>query len=158
MTAATERTRVPAPQRGATGAGRPRPKRRIGAYAFLTIAAIFWISPVLWTLYTALRPVADTDAHGYFSWARTVTLSNFIDAWNQGDVLHYFLNSVYITVPAVILTLFLSSCVAFVVSRWSFKFNLVMLLVFTAGNLLPQQVFLAPLFKVYLAISVPGWL
>jgi len=136
----------------------PRPKRKVGAYVFLTIAAIFWIAPVLWTLYTALRPVSDTDEHGYFSWPRMLTLDNFINAWNQGDVIHYFLNSLYITVPAVIVTLFLSSCVAYVVSRWSFKFNLAMLLIFTAGNLLPQQVFMAPLFKMYLWISVPDWL
>lgn len=158
MTAATGR-RVPAELDADAGrANQPRTKRRVGAYVFLTIAAIFWITPVLWTLYTALRPVSDTDAHGYFSWPRMLTLDNFIDAWNQGDIIHYFLNSVYITVPAVLLTLFLSTCVAYVVSRWSFRFNLVMLLIFTAGNLLPQQVFLAPLFKVYLAISVPDWL
>lgn len=158
MTATNDRVTATVTELRAGGATASRAKRRVGAYVFLTVAAVFWIAPVLWTLYTALRPVSDTDAHGYFSWPRMLTLENFVDAWNQGDVIHYFLNSVYITVPAVILTLFLSTCVAFVVSRWSFRFNLAMLLIFTAGNLLPQQVFLAPLFKVYLAISVPDWL
>jgi multiple sugar transport system permease protein len=140
----------PGPQR--------KKERRIGSYVFLTIAAIFWIAPVAWTLYTSFRPVSDTDAHGYFSLPHQLTFANYENAWVQGDVIHYFLNSVYITVPAVIVTLFLSTSAAFVLSRFSFKFNLVMLLIFTAGNLLPQQVFLAPLFKIYLWIAVPDWL
>lgn len=44
----------------------------------------------------------------------------------------------------MLLTLFLSSCVAFYVSRFDFRVNLFLLLVFTAGNLLPQQVIITP--------------
>jgi multiple sugar transport system permease protein len=39
--------------------------------------------------------------------------------------------------------------VAFAVSRFSWRFNLVVLLIFTAGNLLPAQVIIVPLFKLY---------
>ena len=37
--------------------------------------------------------------------------------------------------------------------RLSVRFNLIMLLLFTAGNLLPQQILLAPLFKIYTNIQ-----
>lgn len=157
MTTVLERPSSAAPDNRPT----PKPKRKhrgIGAHIFITVAAIFWITPVAWTLYTALRPLSDTNKHGYFSIARGITLDNFVNAWSMGDIPHYFWNSVIITVPAVLLTLFLSTCVAFVVSRWNTKFTLTMLLIFTAGNLLPQQVFLAPLFKIYLAIPLPEWL
>ena len=36
---------------------------------------------------------------------------------------------------------------AFVVARYSFRFNLVLLGLFTAANLLPQQALLIPLFR-----------
>ncbi|MEO7127153.1 MAG: carbohydrate ABC transporter permease [Nakamurella sp.] len=157
MTTSASDTRPSALREAPPGPARKK-NRRTASYIFLTIAAIFWITPVAWTLYTSLRPVSDTDAHGYFSLAHTLTLENYQNAWVQGDIIHYFLNSVYITVPAVLVTLLLSSSAAFVLSRFSFKFNLTMLLLFTAGNLLPQQVFLAPLFKVYLWITLPDWL
>ena len=52
--------------------------------------------------------------------------------------------------PALILTLFLSSMVAFVCSRFSAGGSTSsLLLVFTAGNLLPQQVIIQPLFQMY---------
>jgi multiple sugar transport system permease protein len=139
-------------------AERPSRRRNLGAYIFLTIAAVFWITPILWAVYLSLRPEEETNRLGYVSLPHSFTLKNYSDAWKQGDILHYFINSLMITVPAVVLTLFLASCVAFVVSRLKLKFNLFMLLLFTAGNLLPQQVFLAPLFKIYNAVAIPTWL
>ncbi len=50
------------------------------------------------------------------------------------------------------MTLLVASMVAFAVSRFSWRFNLVVLLIFTAGNLLPPQVLIVPLFKLYNAI------
>jgi multiple sugar transport system permease protein len=47
---------------------------------------------------------------------------------------------------------------AFVVSRLSFRFNLPLLILFTAGNLLPQQVIITPLYRIYLAIHLPVFL
>ena len=63
-----------------------------------------------------------------------------------------------ITIPAVIITLFLAACVAFVVSRRSFRFNILLLIVFMAANLLPQQVLLTPLFRLYLRIPLPDFI
>jgi multiple sugar transport system permease protein len=71
---------------------------------------------------------------------------------------HFFVNSVIITAPAVIITLLLASGAAFAVSRIGVKFNVAMLILFTAGNLLPQQVIITPLYRMYLAIHVPHFL
>jgi multiple sugar transport system permease protein len=43
--------------------------------------------------------------------------------------------------------------VAFAVSRFTWRFNLLVLLIFTAGNLLPPQVIIVPLFKLYTALK-----
>lgn len=149
---------------GGTPSGRLRPavgggrSGRIATHAFLIVMAVLWLIPLLWTVYVSLRPESDTNQHGYFSIAHSLTFHNYSEAWTQGQLPHLFWNSVKITVPAVIITLFFASCVAFVVARFSFRFNLAMLLLFTAGNLLPQQVLLAPLFKIYTNIQVPSFL
>jgi len=135
-----------------------RSKGRLASSVFVFVLAVLWVTPLVWTIYTSFRTEADTNAHGYLSWSHSFTFSNYSDAWTQGDILQHFKNSVLITVPAVVITLFLASCVAFVVSRFSSRFNLAMLLIFTAGNLLPQQVLLAPLFKIYTNVDVPTWI
>jgi multiple sugar transport system permease protein len=58
----------------------------------------------------------------------------------------------------VLVTLFLASLVAFVICRVSIKINLFLLLMFTAGNLLPQQVIITPLYRLYLLIPLPNWI
>ena len=133
---------------------RPERRRRIRSgrvalYGFLTALALVWLFPLLWGIYTALRPFSDTQHNGYISLPSALNIDNFVNAWNQGDFqLHYF-STLIVTVPAVIVTLLFASMVAFAVSRFTWRFNLFVLLLFTAGNLLPPQVIIVPVFKLY---------
>jgi multiple sugar transport system permease protein len=139
-------------------AGRRWRPGRVAAHVFMIVATLLWITPIVFALYVALRPEEETNRLGYVSIAHKLTLSNFTDAWSQSDMWRYFLNSVFITLPAVVITLVLASAVAFVVSRLNFKFNIALLILFTAGNLLPQQVIITPLYRIYLKIHVPDFL
>ncbi|MEX1170276.1 MAG: carbohydrate ABC transporter permease, partial [Chloroflexota bacterium] len=127
--------------------------RRVLLHAFLTSMAVIWLFPLAWAFYTSLRPFADTQAKGYISAPQTLDFGNFIDAWSRGNFETHYLNTLIITVPAVIVTLILASMVAFAVSRFSWRFNLLVLLIFTAGNLLPPQVIIVPLFKLYTGLK-----
>ncbi|KQX70125.1 ABC transporter permease [Angustibacter sp. Root456] len=135
----------------------PHTGRRVVLYAFLTVMALTWLFPVLWALFNSFRNYDYTSTHGYVSFGG-FTLDNYVNAWRQGDFTKHFLNSVIITVPAVLITLLLASCVAFVVARFSFWFNLPLLLLFTGANLLPQQALLVPLYRLYNSVDIPFWL
>jgi multiple sugar transport system permease protein len=130
----------------------------VAAQLFMLVMAVLWVIPILFALYVALRPQTETNKLGYVSLPRSLTLENFVNAWTQSDMWKFFLNSLYVTVPAVLLTLFMASTVAYVVSRLSFRFNIPLLILFTAGNLLPQQVIITPLYRIYLAVHLPDWL
>ncbi|MFJ8582839.1 carbohydrate ABC transporter permease [Micromonospora sp. NPDC093277] len=149
-------TREPA---AAAPAGRRRPLRpaRLVLHLFLGTVAVGWLFPILWAVLTSLRSYQYTAAHGYVSLGGW-TLDNYVTAWRTAEFGKHFLNSVYITVPAVLLTLFLASCVAFVIARFSWRVNLVLLGLFTAANLLPQQALLIPLFRMFTQIPLPAWM
>jgi len=134
---------------------RPLRPRRIGLYAFLTFMAVTWLFPLLWAAYTALRPYADTLANGYISVATTLTFDNFTRAFTQGQFPTFYINSLIIAIPSVIVTLLVASMVAFAVSRFRWRFNLFFLMLFTAGNLLPPQVIIVPLYQLYLFLPLP---
>jgi multiple sugar transport system permease protein len=134
-----------------------RPRRHYATHLVLIVLAVMWLLPLGWSLYTALRPIESTNAHGYFSIAGPYNFDNFVTAWNQGGFSKYFWNSALITVPTVILTLFFASLMAFAVSRVSWKFNIALLILFTAGNLLPPQVLAAPLFQMFKHLELPYW-
>ncbi len=137
-------------------APRMRPGRVL-AYAILIGTSLLWLTPLLWAVYTSLRPYADTQRNGYVSLAHSLSLTNYSDAWTQANFPHYFRNSMIVTLPAVLLTLLLASFVAFVVSRFRLRWNIALLVMFTAGNLLPQQVIITPVYKLFLLVPVPTW-
>jgi multiple sugar transport system permease protein len=162
MTASSEAPLVAAPaSRNPLTTKRPQgpgsKKGNRGIQIFLAVVALVWIFPVAYAVLNSFRDYAYTSKHGYLSFGG-FTLSNYKNAWEQANFSHTMLNSAYITVPAVLLTLFLSSCVAFVVARFSFKFNLALLGLFTAANLLPPQALLIPVYRMFRAIQVPFWL
>jgi multiple sugar transport system permease protein len=126
---------------------------RLGLYGFLSAMALLWMFPLVWAIYTALRPFSDTQRYGYISLPGEMNFQNFTDAWEQAEIPRAYLNTLLVAVPGVIVTLLLASFVAFAVSTFSWRFNLLVLLIFTAGNLLPPQVIIVPLFKLYNAIG-----
>jgi multiple sugar transport system permease protein len=83
------------------------------AQAFMITATVLWLIPVLFALYVALRPYGETSKYGYVSLPHHLTLSNFVNAWTQPGMWQFFLNSVWITVPAVLVTLFLAPAASF---------------------------------------------
>jgi multiple sugar transport system permease protein len=128
------------------------PPRRLALYGFLTAMSLVWLFPLAWGMYTALRPFSDTQANGYISTPEVINLDNFVNAWNGGDFALHYMSTLVVTIPAVIATLIVASMVAFAVSRFTWRFNILVLLIFTAGNLLPAQVIIVPLYKLYTAL------
>jgi multiple sugar transport system permease protein len=134
----------------------PRSGRRWLLPVFLTVVSLVYLGPLLLALVNSFRDYAYTAQNGYISFGG-FTFDNYKNAWEQADFGLHFANSAIITIPAVILTLFLSCCVAFVVARFSFKFNIALLGLFMAANLLPPQALLIPVYRMFRAIEVPFW-
>ncbi len=157
MTAITERpTRASGATLVAHPTRRPTPPPRVLLHVFLIVISVVWVFPLAWALYNSFRDYSYTSTHGYLSFGG-FTLTNFGNAWSQGDFTRHFLNSAIVTVPSVLLTLLLSSMVAFVVARFSYRFNLALLGMFTAANLLPPQSLLIPIYRLFRAVQVPFW-
>jgi multiple sugar transport system permease protein len=131
---------------------------RVLLYVFIALTALVWIVPIAGAIFASFRPFADTVRDGFFSRPRSLTLDNYRNAWNQGDIPRKCWNTVLILAPALVITLFFSSMVAFVCSRFSWRFNIALLSLFTAGNLLPQQIIIQPLFQFYNRIELPTFL
>ncbi len=153
MTTAT----ATAPARREDRSTRSRSRRRFFLYAFIIVMSLGWLFPVFWAVLNSFRDYAYTSVHGYVSLGGW-TLTNYKDAWSRGNFGLYFLNSAYITVPAVIASLFLASCIAFVLARFNYKFNLTLLGLFTAANLLPPQALLIPVYRMFRAVPMPDYI
>ncbi|MEV0277962.1 carbohydrate ABC transporter permease [Streptomyces sp. NPDC050610] len=139
----------------------PRPRLRpgrLGLHAFLLTVSLAFLAPLLLAVYASLRPYEETAEHGYFSLPRHLSLDYYRQAFSDSGMSRYFANSLLIAVPGVIITLFLASFTAFAVSRLRLRGATLLLIVFTAGNLLPQQVIVTPLYVLFNRVPLPYWM
>lgn len=129
---------------------------RVLLHAFMIAMVVVWLFPLFWAVYASLRPISDTIQNGYLSWpSQGLSLANYQTVFVQAELPYYYLNTLVVVIPGVILTLLLASMVAFACTQFSWRFNLVVLMIFTAGNLLPAQVIIVPLYWIYLNTPIP---
>jgi multiple sugar transport system permease protein len=121
------------------------------------VTSLVFLLPLLYAVYTSLRPYAETARYGYFSLPHGLTFANYAHAWQQSRVLHFLVNTLIIVVPSLLLILLLSSLVAFGLARFGVRGGKWLLILFTAGNLLPQQILLTPLYQSYRLWDDQNW-
>ena len=137
-----------AARRVARSARRTRPSR-VGLHAFLIVT----VAPLdrrrsCGRSSPRCGPYADTAQHGYVSWPQALQPHELHERLDAGAACRTTSGTrCIVAVPAIVLILLFSSAVAFVVSRFSFWFNVPLLIFFMAANLLPQQVILQPLYR-----------
>ncbi len=131
---------------------------RVLLHAFLISLGLLWLTPLVISLYASFRPYSETINKGFLSMPETLSLDNYKAALDQGDFIDKYWNTALILVPSLILTLFLASMMAFVASRYTWRLNIFFLVLFTAGNLLPPQIMVAPLFQAFRRIPLPEFM
>ncbi|TGQ41802.1 MULTISPECIES: carbohydrate ABC transporter permease [unclassified Mesorhizobium] len=160
-----------APDQAGVGPFGPKPRRvsagRIGLYAFLIVAALFFLIPVYIMIVTSLKGMPEIRLGHLFNLPGEPTLQPWIDAWlhactgrDCNGLSPGFYNSVKITVPSVVISIICASINGYALTFWPYKgANLLFgLLVF--GAFVPYQVVIYPLIiglsSVGLFASLPG--
>lgn len=121
---------------------------RVMLYSFLVAFTLIYMMPFLGALFTSVRTQEDISLHGFWSIPTEITFENYPNAWNQGRVNRYLLNSFIITIPALAGTIFLSSLSAFALARYKFVGNRAIYFMYVAGTMLPFQILLLPVFLI----------
>ncbi|WP_095085003.1 carbohydrate ABC transporter permease [Mesorhizobium sophorae] len=149
----------------------PKPRRisagRIGIYAFLVVAALFFLIPVYIMIVTSLKGMPEIRLGHLFNPPGEPTFQPWADAWlhactgrDCNGLSPGFYNSVKITLPSVIISIICASINGYALTFWPYKgANLLFgLLVF--GAFVPYQVVIYPLIiglsSVGLFASLPG--
>jgi len=166
MTAATIADTVVASSDAHQG---PKPLRfgweRMGVYAFLIVAALFFLLPIYVMVATSLKPMAEIRATNVLMPPMAPTIEAWGRAWNEActglncnGVQVGFFNSVKIVVPVVVLSIFFGALNGYVLSFWRFKGANLVFAILMFGAFIPLQMVLYPLVKVWAALGIFGTL
>ena len=82
-----------------------RRRNQVIAQVFLFTFAILWLVPLFGMVVAAFRPFSETSVEGFFSWPDTLTLDNFRDAWERGDMARHWFVTFVVVVAVVVVVL-----------------------------------------------------
>ena len=128
-------------------------------YAAAGIIAIIFVAPLLVALNTSLKTPA--EVLDVLSLPAMPIFSNYAEAWDK--IGRMFLNSIMITVPGVILSVFVGAIAAYPLSQIRGTAGFVIYLFLLTGMLVPYQIVQIPLFSLMRSLglynTIPGmWL
>ena len=123
-------------------------------YLFAIPFTLIWLLPIFGVILTSFRSKDDVVYNGYIAFPKPLTIAPYIEAWVQGNVGNYFLNSFLITIPALIGTVFLSSLSAYALARIRFRGSRFVLMMYITGMMLPYQIIILPVFQLSVALGI----
>jgi len=140
---------------------------RLGVYAFLIVAALFFLAPLYIMLVTSLKSMEEIRLGHLFAWPAAPTLVPWREAWSEvctgvacTGISAGFWNSVAIVVPSTVLPILLGALNGYALSLWRPRHANVLFGVLMLGAFIPVQVMIYPLVKLLAALglysSLPG--
>jgi len=118
----------------------------------LILIAAFAIFPVFIIVETTVKPLADVQ--NTFQWIPThITLSPYIEIWTTIPLLHYFVNSVIVSVTSTVIAVLLATFAGYAISRFEFRGRRVFSLAVLSTQMFPGILFLLPLYLIYVNIG-----
>jgi raffinose/stachyose/melibiose transport system permease protein len=127
--------------------------------ALLSVLALVWLYPLVWTFANALKSSADIyRAPWDMPWPPA--FGNLGEAWDRGQLGVALLNSAYVTGMTVAVVLVLSVTAAYSLTRLRPPARAVLFLVILAPLIIPTEVLIVPMFSIFKSLglinSLPG--
>ena len=124
-------------------------------YGMVVLLSIVLMIPFAWMISTALKPIAQVFDFPPSWIPNPVMFENFVLGWTHVPMTRYLLNTLYITIVAIVGVVGSSSLVAYGFARLRAPGKEVLFLLLLSTMMLPQQVSLIPNFLLFKQL---GWL
>ncbi|WP_028589333.1 carbohydrate ABC transporter permease [Paenibacillus massiliensis] len=134
-----------------------RPLRKLGyvlLYLILCAVVIFQLFPLVWLLLFSLKNNQEVFNLPPLSLPGELRWENYGKVWSAGNISVYFLNSVWITITATLLTVILGSLVTFAITRMKWRGSSFVLGLFMVAMMIPVHSTLIPLFSMFNRIGL----
>jgi glucose/mannose transport system permease protein len=136
---------------------------RIGIYAFLLTAALFFLLPLYVMLATSFKPMAEIRSGNIFALPLAVSFDAWREAWSGActglsceGIKGGFWNSVAIVVPSTILPILIGAVNGYALSFWRPRGAALLFGILMVGAFIPVQVMIYPLVRVLASVGLFG--
>jgi ABC-type glycerol-3-phosphate transport system permease component len=134
-------------------------KRNVPRLIIAIVLAIASLGPLLYMVSLSFQP------NGGLLGATVLipthpTVQNYVQAWTENSFSHYFLNSLFVALATVVITVVFASLAAFAFARYTFPLKQTIFYIFLASLAVPNLLLLIPQFllmdRLHLLNSLVG--
>ncbi|WP_416148955.1 carbohydrate ABC transporter permease [Salipaludibacillus sp. HK11] len=117
------------------------------------ILGLLWISPFYLMIVNAFKSRNEIFS-GVLGLPESLSLDNFVQAWQDLNFINSLTNSLIISVISVAIIIFFSSMAGYALARNKSKLSAVLLLMFVAAMLIPFQSVMIPLVSLFSQVGM----
>ena len=127
-----------------------RKLQRYTFYLLITITMVLLLFPVYWMLVTSVKTPLEYTTQNPSLIPRHITFTHYLNLF-QGDIFHYFLNSVIVALASTILSLVVGFMAAYSLTHYHFpaKLDLIFLVWVLLVRMAPPVVMAIPLYTTF---------
>ncbi|WP_155373820.1 carbohydrate ABC transporter permease [Catellatospora vulcania] len=124
-------------------------RAKTAVYGVLCLLALPFLFPTWWMVTSSLKPVADVFAFPPTLWPADVSFDAYAKAFELQPFARQYFNSMYIAALVTVGTLAVASLAGYAFARIRFRGANAWFVVILVGLLIPSEVTIVPLFKMF---------
>jgi len=132
-------------------------------YAILLVFVLYYLLPLFVMITTSLKSLEEIRTGSLVSLPRNVTFEAWGTAWSSActgiqceGLRPFFWNSIFIAIPAVLISTLIGALNGYVVAQWRFKGANIIFALMLFGCFIPFQVILLPMARVLGIMDLAG--
>lgn len=134
-------------------------RRHIGLHTALIVLMVIWAIPTFGLFVNSFRPA--TDAFGTGWWSAlfppyNFTFENYAHVLGQSNIGTNFLNSLFISIPATVIPIFVAAFAAYAFSWMDFPGRNILFVVVVGLLVVPLQATLIPVLSMFASWGIAG--
>jgi multiple sugar transport system permease protein len=129
-------------------------RAKLFLYAILMIAAVPFVFPTWWMLTSSFKPISDIFSFPPSLLPIHPKFAAYRQVFELQPFAHQYFNSMYIAIVVTLGTLVVSSMAGYAFARIKFRGQNILFLVVLAGLLIPSEVTIVPLFRMFFSLGL----
>ena len=132
-------------------------------YAVLLVFVVYYLLPLFVMMVNSLKELDEIRGGNMLALPELVTIAPWLKAWNQAQIgvqptglAPYFLNSIKMVVPAVVISTLLGALNGYVLTKWRFRGDTLVFALMLFACFIPFQIVLIPMARVLGFLGIAG--
>jgi len=136
---------------------------RVLIYVVLLVFSLFYLLPLGIMLINSLKPLSEITSGGMVALPQDWTIEPWLSAWSSAQIgveptglRPYFVNSIAMAVPAVIISTVLGALNGYVLTKWHFRGATIIFGLLLFSCFIPFQIVLIPMARILGILEIAG--